>query len=304
MIKERKVNIFKNCHNFIEQKGVVAMGKNILNVIDLFCGCGGLSKGFLDAGYNVILGVDNDEMALKTFTENHNNAETLKADLSADDTISIMKELIGNISVDVIVAGPPCQGFSLSGPRNFDDERNKLYLSVIKTVKEFKPKAFVIENVTGMATLYGGQVKNEILKRFDEMGYNIDCKILNAADFGVPQVRKRLIFVGIRKEIGTFVFPEPVYTPENYITCGEAINDLPSREFELGKEEDDYISPPNTEYQKKMRKNSNKLYNHVATNHTQMVKDVIKLVPEGGNYKDLPPGVGESRKFINVKLML
>ncbi|KOR25156.1 DNA cytosine methyltransferase [Clostridium sp. L74] len=268
-----------------------------MNAIDLFAGCGGLSKGFLDAGYKILVGVDNDQAALNTFATNHDGAEGLNADLSKQETFDEIKRIAGERSIDVVIAGPPCQGFSLSGPRNFDDERNKLYLAVIEMVRQYKPKGFIIENVPGMATLYDGQIKDEILKRFDNMGYNIQCEILCAADYGVPQMRKRLIFMGIRKDIGEPVFPKPIFTPDNYRTCRDAISDLPSRENELGTEEDYYSCEPQTEYQKLMRKNSTTLHNHVATNHTQMVKDTIALVPEGGNYKDLPKGWGESRKF-------
>lgn len=268
-----------------------------MNAIDLFAGCGGLSKGFMDAGFNIILGIDNDTAALNTFTLNHNGAKALNADLSDSKTFSEINKIINHQKIDVIIAGPPCQGFSLTGPRNFDDKRNKLYLAVIETVKTFKPKGFIIENVPGMATLYKGQIKDEILKRFALLGYNVNCKILCAADYGVPQMRKRLIFMGIRKDIGHPSFPNPTNSENSYITCRQAISDLPSRESFLGKEIDTYDSEPVSEYQKKMRGTNTILYNHVATNHTQLVKDTIALVPEGGNYKDLPVGWGESRKF-------
>lgn len=268
-----------------------------MNAIDLFAGCGGLSKGFMDAGFDIIVGVDNDKAALETFKKNHNGAEVLIADLSKQETFDKIKKIAGKRSIDVIIAGPPCQGFSLSGPRSFDDERNKLYLAVFKVVKQFNPKGFIIENVPGMATLYSGQIKEEILRRFRALGYNVECKVLCSVDFGVPQIRKRLIFMGVRKDIGEVKFPTEIFTPETYRTCRDAISDLPSRINELGEEEDCYLSEPFTEYQRLMRKECKVLHNHVATNHTQMVKDTIALVPEGGNYKDLPKGVGESRKF-------
>lgn len=268
-----------------------------MNVIDLFSGCGGLSKGFMDAGFDIILGVDNEQAALDTFVKNHNGAIALNADLSKPETFDEIAKIIEKRSIDVIIAGPPCQGFSLSGPRNFDDERNKLYLAVIEMVRQYKPKGFIIENVPGMATLYDGQIKDEVHRRFKTLGYNIECKILCAADYGVPQIRKRLIFMGIREDVGMPQFPEPILSPENYITCRDAISDLPSRESELGEEEDIYIGEPNTEYQMLMRNKEQVLHNHVATRHTQMVKETIALVPEGGNYKDLPAGWGESRKF-------
>lgn len=268
-----------------------------MNAIDLFAGCGGLSKGFMDAGFDIIVGVDNDKAALETFKRNHNGAEALNADLSKQETFDEIKRIAGDKTIDVIIAGPPCQGFSLTGPRNFDDPRNKLYLAVLEMVKQYRPLGFIIENVPGMATMYKGQIKDEILNRFEKMGYNVKCDILCAADYGVPQMRKRLIFMGIRKDIGKPVFPKPILSPDNYVTCRQAIDDLPSREFELGEECDKYTAEPRTDYQKKMRGNMNRLYNHVATAHKQFVKDTIALVPEGGNWKSLPEGVGESRKF-------
>ncbi len=268
-----------------------------MNAIDLFAGCGGLSKGFMDAGFNVILGVDNNDAALKTFAYNHKNAKVLCGDLSDKSTFDTIRDLIDNKTIDLIIAGPPCQGFSLTGPRHFDDERNRLYLAVFKAVELFSPQAFVIENVIGMASLYGGQIKDEILRRFRALGYSVECKILCAADYGVPQLRKRLVFVGMKPEHGSFTFPDPIVDPAHYITCRDAIDDLPSLEFDLGQETSEYTSPPRTEYQKKMRGDCTVLYNHVGTRHTELVKHVISLVPEGGNYKDLPDGVGTSRRF-------
>ncbi len=268
-----------------------------MNVIDLFAGCGGLSKGFMDAGFNIIVGVDNDQAALNTFVRNHNGAKSLNADLSKQETFDEIVHIAGDKSIDIIIAGPPCQGFSLTGPRNFDDPRNKLYLAVLEMVRQYQPKGFIIENVPGMATMYEGQVKEEVLRRFRNMGYNIECKILCAADYGVPQMRKRLIYMGVRGDIGFPVFPEPILTPEKYISCREAIDDLPPREKELGKEFDSYCSKPHTEYQRLMRGNCSILSNHIATAHKQFVKDTIALVPEGGNWRDLPEGVGENRRF-------
>ena len=270
---------------------------NRLCAIDLFAGCGGLSKGFIDAGYDILVGVDNDATALDTFKLNHNGAVALNADLSKTETFAVVDGIIGKRKIDVIIAGPPCQGFSLTGPRNFDDERNKLYLAVFETVKRYNPKAFIIENVPGMATLYNGEIHAEILNRFNALGYNVISGILCAADYGVPQMRKRLILMGIRKDKGKPAFPRVTNTPDNYITCRQAIGDLPSRANEIGINEDVYTAEPFTDYQRKMRGDCNVLYNHVATQHKQFVIDVISQVPEGCNYKSLPKGVGESRKF-------
>lgn len=275
------------------------MNNNTLNVLDLFCGCGGLSQGFIDAGYNVILGVDFDKPALETYKYNHKESDILLADLSNDKSFEEIANKVGNRKIDIIIGGPPCQGFSLTGSRDINDTRNTLYLAVVKAVRRFKPKAFLIENVPGIATLYGGVVKQQIINTFEDMEYNVSVseKPLLAADFGVPQMRKRMFFVGLQKGLGYFDFSMPMLTPDKYVSCGEALSDLPSREDDLGQEEDQYIMPPQSPYQEYMRKDSTKLYNHVATKHTEHVKWVISQVPEGGNYKDLPPGVGDSRKF-------
>ncbi len=268
-----------------------------LTVIDLFSGCGGLSRGFMDAGYKVLLGVDHEPVALETFKLNHGNSRTMVLDLFKDESVSEIQKAVKGVEVDIVVGGPPCQGFSLTGTRNFDDKRNKLYLAMIETVKELKPRAFLVENVPGFARLYGGAVKDEVIKRFTELGYNVEMKILCAADYGVPQMRKRVVFVGLKKNLGKFEFPKPLLTPDKYVTCEQAISDLPPRNNELGIEEDRYSSNPKSDYQKKMRGTQKKLFNHVATKHTDLVKSVIAQVPEGGNHKDLPEGVGGSRKF-------
>ena len=266
-------------------------------VLDLFCGCGGLSKGFEMAGYDIALGVDFNQPALDTYAFNHKGSKTLYADLSLDETFDKISSILDGKTIDVIIGGPPCQGFSLTGRRQFDDERNKLYLAMIETVRRFQPKAFMIENVPGMATLYKGEVKDEIIKRFTQMGYKVNHMIMCSADYGVPQIRKRLVFVGLRDSEFAFDFPIATHTKETYITCQDAISDLPSLEHTIGSDVSEYESEPTTEYQKLMRGTCTTLYNHKAVDHKQFVKDTIALVPDGGNWKDLPPGVGDSRKF-------
>lgn len=270
--------------------------------IDLFCGAGGLSLGFKQAGFQMLAGIDANEPALNTYEYNMGGALALNEDLfKVDDSLDDIAKKIGTKNIDVIIAGPPCQGFSLTGSRDLNDTRNKLYLAVVKAVKYFKPKAFLIENVPGMATLYKGVVKEQIINSFEDLGYAVSVtpKPLLAADYGVPQFRKRMFFVGYRKDLGYgyFDFPTPLYNDSNYVTAGDAISDLPSLENDLGSEEATYTSSPKTDYQRKMRKDTNVLYNHVGTKHTDEVKWVISQVPEGGNHKDLPKGVGESRKF-------
>lgn len=270
---------------------------SVPTVVDLFSGCGGLSYGLIQAGFNVILGVDNDKDSLITFEANHPGSKAVNIDLADPNSAKMIRATVKNRQIDVIVGGPPCQGFSLTGPRNMEDTRNKLYLSMFNIVKEIKPKSFLIENVSGMATLYGGKVKEDIITKFEGIGYNVKAKLLCAADYGVPQMRKRLVFVGLLKEIGEFNFPEPICQKDNYQTCSEAISDLPSREESLGEEEDDYRGKPTTKYQKAMQNGSKKLFNHVASAHTEKIVKVISQVPEGGNHRSLPTGVGKHRNF-------
>lgn len=262
------------------------------NIIDLFSGAGGLSYGFEQAGFNVLLGVDNDSKALETFQKNHKNSQTLCGDITNVSYEEDIKPLIGDKKIDLIVGGPPCQGMSLSGPRKFDDPRNKLYLSYIRLVKEIQPTAFVIENVIGIISLFKGKIKDSIIEEFSKMGYRVQYKILLASDYGVPQNRKRVIFIGTRKD--GFEYPEPLGT---IVTTEMALSDLPTLENELGQEEMAYISASENDYQKQMRKHSSKVLNHIAAKHSEKVTNTIVLVPDGGNYKNLPEELRNTRNF-------
>ncbi|MDW8553563.1 DNA cytosine methyltransferase [Staphylococcus nepalensis] len=181
------------------------------NVIDLFSGCGGFSKGFEQAGYNILMGIDNWKDAITTYKNNHENAKTINDDITGITGQQILDYLdITFEDVDVIIGGPPCQGFSLSGKRTLSDPRNILYKSFVDIVNYIRPKAFVMENVPGLVSLFKGEAKNNILNDFQNIGYNVNYKILNASNFGVPQNRKRVFFVGIKE--GTFKFPNDFLT--------------------------------------------------------------------------------------------
>ncbi len=266
---------------------------NNWNVIDLFCGAGGLSYGFEKAGFNVLLGIDNDAKALETFELNHNGAKSICGDITEITYKDHIAPLLGGKKIDVIIGGPPCQGFSLSGPRNFNDPRNKLYLSYIRLVEEIQPKAFVIENVPGLVGLFNGEVKDNIIKTFAQMGYEVKYKILCAADYGVPQNRKRVVFVGMK---GSNAFEYPAIQTEQ-VSCEMALSDLPPLVDVLGEDVQNYATAPQNPYQKLMRENSGEVRNHIAATHSEKVQHIISLVPDGGNYKDLPEEYRESRNF-------
>ena len=258
-------------------------------VLDLFCGCGGLSLGFEKAGYDVLLGIDIWEDALTTYRYNHKNSDVLCADLSILSPETV-KEKIKGEKVDVIIGGPPCQGFSVAGKRIIEDKRNELYKSFVRMVDYFKPKAFVLENVPNILTMGNGIIKDAILSDFESLGYTVVTKVLMASNYGVPQNRRRAIFVGML-DGKKYEYPEP--TVEVPVTSWDAISDLPEDSVEDGAS---YVSAPLSDYQKLMRKNSSGIYNHEITIHTEKTQEIIAMVPDGGNYKDLPIELQQTRK--------
>lgn len=387
------------------------------NVLDLFCGAGGLSYGFASAGFNILLGIDNDAPALETFRLNHQGAQTICGDITQLTYKQHIAPVLDGKKIDVIIGGPPCQGMSLSGLRRLDDPRNQLYLTYIRLVQEIQPQAVVIENVPGLVSLFDGQIKDNIIAKLSAMGYHIQYKILCAADYGVPQKRKRVFFVGLKSESASYdnanaptlhqtlsqlsspstsqlsfestsqlsfktasqsqleskrplqlysnavsplksqlksqlksktedaktrlpvhsrdflqaaKYPHTTnnslsrnleYPPVNSqskfdyhpvssqrkfeyppissqcITCSMALSDLPPLEDDLGQEQSQYTTPCQNFYQQLMRKNSKVLWNHVAAQHSDKIKQIIALVPDGGNYKDLPKAYQSSRNF-------
>lgn len=267
-------------------------------VIDLFCGCGGMSLGFIEAGYKVVLGIDYWQDALETFANNHSGSKVLQADLFTISAKDIASKT--NITeVDVIIGGPPCQGFSIAGKRMIDDERNKLYKSFVECVDYYQPEAFVMENVPNIISMGRGSIKDSILEDFERIGYKVKYKVLLASEYGVPQNRRRAFFVGLKNtNPNNFIFPEKTHlTP---LSCEQAISDLPEYSVNNG---DNYPSNPESDYQKTMRySDDNKntgLYNHQVTNHTEKTVSIIAQVPDGGNYKDLPKSLQNTRK-VNI----
>lgn len=275
-----------------------------MNVIDLFCGCGGFSLGFYNAGFKILLGTDIWSDAIQTYKFNFPNTATITQDitnLSPETILELSK--IKKDNIDVIIGGPPCQGFSISGKRILDDPRNILYKSFVRIVNYIQPKAFVMENVPGIIKLFNGQIKNQVIENFSNIGYNVVVKQLCACDYGVPQMRKRVFFVGLNKKYfgkGVyFNFPDPTYgdTEKPYVTSKEAISDLDFIDDSIKLDEiSKYKLPAINDYQKKMREYSSFLLNHVVTIHTEKTKKIIKMVPDGGNYKNLPQELWSTRK--------
>ena len=186
-----------------------------------------------------------------------------------------------------------------------DDPRNILYKSFVRMVETIQPKAFVMENVPGLVRLFNGQVKEQVIEDFTSIGYKVEMRQLTASDFGVPQARTRVFFVGINKEKiknSAYKFPTETHgiNKKPYVTCKDALSDLDFiGDTRLLDDEDKYELPATTEYQKFMRKNSDKLLNHVTTIHTEKTRSIIAMVPDGGNYKDLPQELWSTRK-VNI----
>jgi DNA (cytosine-5)-methyltransferase 1 len=197
-------------------------------------------------------------------------------------------------NVDVIIGGPPCQGFSIAGKRIVDDERNQLYKSFLHYVEFFKPKAFLMENVPNIMSIGKGAIKEQIIIDFEKIGYKMSNKILLASDYGVPQNRKRAFFVGLR-DGSAFDFPEPT-TPDNKITSKQAISDLPEHTLKDGES---YSFDSKTSYQKLMRNGNKVVFNHQITEHKEKTIEIISMVPDGGNYKSLPKELHSTRK-VNI----
>lgn len=258
-------------------------------IIDLFCGCGGLSKGFEMAGFETKIAIDMWQDAVKTYNHNSGREVAVCEDVQNWDD-EFLEKIMADEDIVGIVGGPPCQGYSTVGTRDVNDPRNHLYKEYCRIVEKIRPDFFVIENVKGLTTLSGGAFKDDIITRFSALGYVVKFEILNAADFGVPQNRYRAFFVGMKKD--GFKFP----TPFDYkITTKEAIGDLPVlRGVDAISE---YIKEPYTEYQKLMRGTNNKLMNHEGTNHSQQTIDIISMIKDGGKISDLPREYWEIRKY-------
>lgn len=262
------------------------------NVLDLFCGAGGLSLGFKLAGYNIIGGIDFQPDAIATHEKNFKDSISICGDIKeiSDDKI---KELFGN-KVDIIIGGPPCQGFSAGNRQQKleEDPRNKLFFEFIRFVKVIKPKAVVIENVRQILTKNNGFAKNKIMEILNELGYNVDVRVLNSSDYGVPQNRNRAIFIGIKKEIGEVNY-NLIKKQEKVVTVEEAIGEL----YNLENSKSNVLeNKPITEFQKYVRDPNNIITNHNPKYPNKKVQERISYVPEGGNWQDVPTNLWDTQR--------
>lgn len=253
-------------------------------VVDLFCGIGGFSYGFeMTNRFEVVVAADIWNVAIDTFKRNHVNKNI---DVLLQDITTLPSEYWdkhkGNI--DVIIAGPPCQGFSMSGKRDVNDKRNTLFEEVIRISEIVKPTYVIIENVVGllsMVTPDGIKVKNLIIDEFKRIGYKAEFKVLNAAEYGVPQARRRVVFIASKTL--PLSFPEPIYDENSYITVGDALGNV-------DPDGDEYLEPK-TRFQKLMAGRKD-IQNHARRTSNELVTKRMSYIPQGGNWRDIPEELG------------
>lgn len=263
-----------------------------LTSMDLFSGCGGLTKGFSLAGIKSIFATDIDSNCELTFRRNFPYVPFLCKDITLI-TKDEVDALIDKKKPDIIVGGPPCQGFSLANKRRNkvkDDPRNKLFYGFVKFLDWYSPKAFVMENVKGLLSKDGGKVLQTILEELrnaGSTGYNVEYRVLMASDYGVPQNRERVIFIGTRKDLNIAPsYPQPS-TTEKKVTIDEAISDLPQINACEGAEVMEYNSLPMNDFQRQMRKGSQFVLNHIAMRHTPRLIARFKAIQPGQSLVDV-----------------
>lgn len=246
--------------------------------MDLFAGAGGMSLGFDNAGFKNLLAVEFNKDFAETYKKNFPRHNLIVDDIK-NVTEQQIYDIIKNKKVDVIIGGPPCQGFSIAGNigRNFiDDDRNRLFKEFVRFVKIIKPKVFVLENVAAMERHNKGKTIKEIVSSFKEIGYDIKYKVLNAVNYGVPQERRRIFIVGTLGE-NNFEYPQEI---NKTVTVKDAIDDLPK--LENGE--------------------TSEIPNHTAMKHSAQMLEKMSYVSDGGNRNDIPeslrPKSGDSRKYI------
>lgn len=251
-----------------------------LTYIDLFSGAGGFSLGFDQAGFRQLLSVELESTYCETYRKNFPQHHVLQQDLTKLSNQQLLAELKEQI-VDVVIGGPPCQGFSMAGNigRTFaDDPRNHLFKEFVRVVEIVQPRFFVMENVARLYTHHSGKTRKEITQYFQNIGYEVECQILNAVDFSVPQQRNRVVFIG-RKDNGKILFPQKKQTA--YRTVSDAIGHFPP--LQSGE--------TNTQ-----------IANHEAMTHTPQMLEKMSFIQNGGNRNDIPehlrPKTGDVRKYI------
>lgn len=259
------------------------MGRSLI-AIDLFAGAGGLSEGLRQAGFEIKIANEIQKDAALTYQRNHPNTKLILGDITEINESILIPSI--KWDVDLISAGPPCQGFSMAGRRDINDPRNQLFKELVRIVDKVRPKFILMENVTGLLSMDGGRVITVIENAFRDVGYKVETYTLNAVDYGVPQFRERVFILG---RINGIVPLPPAPSTGNIVTTGDAISDLDF--LDSGERSTIYEKSPETDYQERMREKVGReqLRNHEAPKHTRKVRERFSLFEEGDSMKDIPP---------------
>ena len=268
------------------------------NVVDLFAGVGGLSYGFskLD-DFNILVANEIEKDISKAYSLNHPNVNMINCDINSL-TEDKLKEAIGNSKIDLVVGGPPCQSYSTLGKRQMD-ERANLFMQYKRVLGILQPKAFVFENVTGILSMDGGKLFKKIQEEFESIGYKLKYQVLNAVDYGVPQLRERVILVGFKGE-NEFEYPKATHGKnlKPYVTLKDAIGDLPK--IKSGESNDKYAKEPDNDFLSFVRNNNDKLDEHVAPKNGEHLIKIMEALKDGQSKDDLPESIKPKSGYGNT----
>lgn len=314
-------------------KSIGALNKiDCVKFIDLFAGAGGLSCGLEMAGFQAILANEIVEQYAETYQKNNSDVKVIVGDVRQVSELDLRRKLsLDAGELDLLAGGPPCQGFSVNAPvRTLDDKRNHLFKDFLRVAATLKPKAILIENVTGIIQLAKGTVVEQIYEVLQSLGYTVEHRILFAGHYGVPQMRFRTIFIGIQQGKKGIEFPQPTYNAKaianfagakelcfdipplfasalkKHTTVWDAISDLPAIESGSRNEVLDYVKVPQNEYQANLRRCSYKVWNHSCANLGKVNLERLKHIPQGGSWRDipydlLPAGMKRARRSDHTK---
>lgn len=299
---DNEFDLFKPIINGKEQfKRIIIKNKKVLKktfdfkILDLFCGAGGMSYGMHKNPYfKTEVALDIDKRLAATFEKNMPETEVIIGDIKNDAIREKIVDLSIKKGVNMIIGGPPCQGYSMKGKKlGLKDPRNFLFIEFLNLVKKIQPKVFVIENVKSILSTSKGWFKDEIKSEIKKLGYYVSVGVLKATDFGVPQTRQRAIFICCKMKKITL----PTATTKYQINVKDAIFDLSYLNSNEGDFEQEYIKEPSSKYQKMMRENSERLYNHKASNHAKVAIDKLKMIPPEKGKEYLPKELLGKQQF-------
>jgi DNA (cytosine-5)-methyltransferase 1 len=279
-------------------------------VVDLFAGVGGLSYGFAhDEAFTILAANEILEPMARAYSANHPTVKVYNKDIKEFSIADLAHDFgVKEGDIDIVVGGPPCQAYSTVGKRLIDDPRGKLFQEYFRLIKELRPKLFVFENVKGLLSMQGGQLIKTIIALFESIGYHMNMRLLNAADYGAPQIRERVILVGTQSA-RPFLYPQPTHfnpelgEPRNkglkpYVSLGEALGDLPS--IKSGERATSYACEPQNDYQRAMREGAPEVIEeHETARNNERLVALMEALPDGGSPKDVAEELRPKSGFAN-----